>query len=276
MQTGEPEQAMAVPLPDVRPVEMDRPWIWLAAGWRDLARTPMVSLSYGFMFSIAGYIVGYGLYAIDMFYLILPAAAGFALVGPVAAVGLYDVSRRLETGQPVSLGAARRSFLSHAGTVSAMGLVLMLFLLAWIRVAMLLFALFFGARIIPRADFIDTVFFAPESLPFVVTGTLIGAVLAAAAFTISVISLPILLDRDIGVPAAVATSFKAVKENPRAMALWAALITGFTAFGVATLFEGLAVCLPLLGYASWHAYRDLIRREDKGGEASSATGRSSL
>ena len=92
-----------------------------------------------------------------------------------------------------------------------------------------------------------------------------GALLAAGAFTISAISLPMLLDRNVGVPAAVAASFRAVNRNPQAMALWAALITGFTAFGVATLFVGLAVCLPLVGHASWHAYRDLTGGKDTGG-----------
>jgi len=129
----------------------------------------------------------------------------------------------------------------------------MLFLLAWIRVAMLIFALFFGGQSTAETNFIETVFFAPESLPFVITGTLVGGVLAIAVFTISVISLPMLLDRDVGIPAAVATSVRAVNRNPKVMALWAALIGGFTAFGVATLFAGLAVCLPLIGYASWHA-----------------------
>lgn len=271
MQTYNSELTNPAPTLEIRTVAIDRPWTWLTAGWRDFTRAPMVSLCYGFMFSIAGYIVIYGLYAIDMFYLILPVAAGFTLIGPVAAVGLYDVSRRLESGQPVTLGAALRSFLSHAGTISAMSLVLMLFLLAWIRVALLLFALFFGDRIIPRGNFIEAVFFAPESLPFVAIGTLVGAALATAAFTISAISLPMLLDRDVGVPAAVVTSFRAVNKNPQAMALWAALIAGFMAFGLATLFVGLVICLPLVGYASWHAYRDLI-----GGPASSATGRSSL
>lgn len=275
MQTGNAEQTVATLTPEIRVVEMDRPWTWLAAGWRDFMNAPLVSLSYGFLFSVGGYVVIYGLYAIGMFYMILPLAAGFTLIGPVAAVGLYDVSRRLESGQPVTLGAALRSFLSHAGTISAMGLVLMLFLLAWIRVALLIFALFFGEGI-SRVDFIDTVFFAPESLPFVVVGTFVGALLSAAAFTISAISMPMLLDRDVGVPMAVAASFRAVNRNPRVMALWAALITGFIAFGVATLFVGLAVCLPLVGYASWHAYRDLTGGKDTGGPAPSMTGRSNL
>jgi len=250
------------PVIDIRTVEMDRPWRWLAAGWRDVTAAPTVSLSYGLLFSVAGYVVIYGLYAIDMFYLVLPMAAGFTMIGPVAALGLYDVSRRLEAGQPVTLGAALQSFLSHAGTVSAMGLILMLFQLAWIRVALLLFALFFGGRLIPRADFIEIVFFAPESLPFVVVGTLVGALLATAAFTISAISLPMLLDRDVGVPVSIAASFRAVNRNPKAMALWAALIAGFMAFGLATLFVGLVVCLPLIGHASWHAYRDLTGTDE--------------
>lgn len=275
MQTDHAEQP-PVAGPGIRTVEMDRPWFWLAAGWRDFMRAPAVSLSYGFLFSIAGYVVIYGLYALDMFYLILPLAAGFMLVGPVAAIGLYDVSRRLEAGQQVTLGGALRSFLSHFGTVSTMGLILMLFLLAWIRVAMLIFALFFGGQVITRANFIEAVFFAPESLPFVVTGTVVGAALATAVFAISAISLPMLLDRDVGVPTAVAASFRAVNRNPQAMALWAALIAGFTAFGIATLFVGLAVCLPLVGHASWHAYRDLINGGDLGDAASSATGRNSL
>lgn len=276
MQMEQTKQAVPAAKPEIRMVELDRPWLWLAAGWRDFTRAPAVSLAYGFMFSVAGYIVIYGLYAVDMFYLILPMAAGFTLIGPVAAVGLYDVSRRLETGQPVTFGGALRAFLSRAGTVSTMGLVLMLFLLAWIRVAMLIFALFFGDKAIPNTNFIEAVFFAPESLPFVVTGTLVGALLSTAVFTISAISLPMLLDRNVGVPHAVAASIRTVNKNPQAMALWAALIAGFTAFGLATLFVGLAVCLPLVGHASWHAYRDLVDGEDAGGAASSATGRSAL
>jgi uncharacterized membrane protein len=276
MPTGESELDRAGDVPEIRSVELDRPWLWLAAGWRDFMRAPVVSLSYGAAFSIAGYILIYGLYATGMLYLILPVAAGFTLVGPVAAVGLYDVSRRLEGGKPITLGRALRAFVPCCGSVAAMGLVLMLFLLAWIRIAMLIFALFFGDSEFQGVDFIQTVFFQPHSLPFVAIGTLVGAVLAAVVFTISAISLPMLLDRDVGVPVAVAASFQAVNKNPQAMALWAALIAGFTAFGLATLFVGLVVCLPLVGHASWHAYRDLTFGETAEAGAPSAIGRSSL
>lgn len=243
----------------IRIVEMDRPWSWLAAGWRDFTRAPVISLLYGGAFALAGYLLTFTLYAADMLSLLLPLAAGFMLVGPVAAVGLYDVSRRLERGQPVTLGAVIGSLFSHIGTVSAMGLILMLFLLAWVRIAMLLFAVFFGDRPARLDDFVGAVFLAPESLPFVVTGAVIGAILAAVVFAISVIALPMLLDRDVGVPTAVAASVAAVNRNRPAMLLWAALIVIFSATGIATFYVGLVVSLPLIGYASWHAYRDLVR-----------------
>lgn len=250
----------------IRIVELDRPWSWLAAGWRDFMRAPVVSMAYGGTFVLAGYLLTYLLYATDLLPLLLPLTAGFMLIGPVAAVGLYDVSRRLEQGSPVTLGTVIGSFFSHIGTVSTMGLILMLFLLAWIRIAMLIFAVFFGDRPAQLDDFIGTVFLAPESLPFVVTGTAIGAILAGVVFAISVIALPMLLDRDVGVSAAVATSVTAVNRNRPAMLLWAALIAIFSAAGIATFYLGLVVCLPLIGYASWHAYRDLIAPDAPDGD----------
>lgn len=258
---GGPGAPVAPALPAIRSVEMDRPWAWLEAGWRDFVRAPGVSIAYGGFFTVVGYLLTYGLYAGDMLSLAMPLAAGFTLIGPLAAVGLYQVSRRLEQGNPVSIRIALRDIAAHIGTVSAMGLVLLLFLLAWIRLALLIFAIFFGGRPTNLQDFVGTVFFAPESLPFVVTGIAIGAVLAGVVFTISVVSLPMLLDRDVGVAAAIATSFNAVMQNIRAMALWAALIAVFTAAGLATLYVGLVICLPLIGYASWHAYRDVVAPE---------------
>lgn len=247
----------------VREVGDDRPWYWLAAGWRDLIRVPALSLSYGILFSATGYALTWWLYSADVLYLIIPLAAGFALVGPVAAVGLYDISRRLEAGRPVSLGAFILAVFSRAETLAAMGLVLMLAFLVWMEIALLIFAFFFGDKSISARAFTETVFFGPESLPFLVTGTVAGAVLSAAIFAISVVSLPLLLDRDVAVPAAIETSLRAVNRNRKALALWAMIIAVFTSVGAATFLVGLVVTLPLIGHATWHAYRDLIEPEDQ-------------
>lgn len=244
--------------PEIRDIDMDRPWAWLAAGWADLQRAPAVSLSYGLLFSAVGLAVSYWLYAANMLYLIMPLAAGFGLVGPAAAVGLYDVSRRLESGQSVTLAGIVPAVLSRSETFAAMGLVLMLFLMAWMEIALLIFAFFFGQKPVSAQNFVEQVFFSPESLPFVVIGTLAGAVLAATVFAISAISLPMMLDRNVSVPSAVSASLRAVSKNRKAMMLWAMLIAVFTSFGIATFFAGLVIMLPLVGHATWHAYRDLV------------------
>ena len=138
------------------------------------------------------------------------------------------------------------------------GVVLMLLHLAWVRVATLLFALFFDGAHPTWGTIIDTVFFSRASLPFLATGCAVGFALACAAFALGAVSIPMLLDRDAGVFASIATSVAAVRHNWRPMALWAALIVVFTAAGMATLFVGLAVAMPLIGHATWHAYRDLV------------------
>lgn len=250
-------------IPTVRTVEIDRPWAWLAAGWRDFTRVPALSVLYGIVFSAVGYSLTYWLYTTGGVYLILPAIAGFMLVGPAAAVGLYDVSRRLERGEPVVVGGIFPVILSRADTFAAMGLVLMLFFLAWMEIALLIFAFFFSDRPISADNFIERVFFAPESLPFLVTGTVAGGILSAVVFAISAVSLPLLLDRDVGVPTAIATSLRAVYRNRKALALWAMVVTVFISIGIATFFVGLVLTLPLVGYATWHAYRDLVEFEDR-------------
>lgn len=262
MTDGKQESAPVAAALRIREIDMERPWIWLAAGWGDIRRAPAVSLSYGLIFSVVGFAVSYWLYSKNILYLIMPLAAGFGLVGPAAAVGLYDISRRLEVGRPVSLGGLIPAILSRSETLAAMGLVLMLFLMAWMEIALLIFAFFFGQKPVSAQNFVEQVFFSPESLPFVVVGTLAGAILAAAVFTISAVSLPMMLDRNISVPTAVSTSLRVVNENRKAMALWAMLIVVFTSFGIATLFAGLVVTLPLIGHATWHAYRDLVIWDD--------------
>ncbi len=246
--------------PRVKRVDLDRPWSWLAAGWRDMRRAPGVCLSYGLMFAAAGAGLSGLIWFYDVFYLVLPLTAGFMLMGPILAVGLYEASRRLEAGETVTLGEALGAWRRNVTQIGLMGVALMLFLLAWIRLATLIFALFFSSNP-PRPEmalFINDVFLSVESLPFLIVGTLVGGALALTVFAISVVSIPLLLDRQTNVFTAIITSIEVVKQNFWTMALWAWLIVIFVGVGLATAYVGLVITVPLIGLATWHAYRDCV------------------
>ena len=253
-------QSLVLP---VRRVSVDEPWAWLMAGWRDLSRAPIVSLTYGAAFVVASFLLTLGLWIFGLFYLVLPLAAGFMLVGPVVAVGLYEVSRRLERGQSVTLGDTLAAWKTHRGPIATMGLLLMLFLLAWIWLAFLIFALFFGPSPPSWEHLVATLLFSTAGIPFLIVGIAVGGVLAAFVFAMTAVAIPALLDRDIGVLSAIVTSFAAVLKNWRIMIGWGALIVVFTAAGLVTFYLGLAVTLPLVGHASWHAYRGLVPPESQ-------------
>jgi uncharacterized membrane protein len=246
------------PSPQVRVVPGDRPWQWLARGWADFVRAPAICLAYGGVLVAASLLLTLGLALAELYYLILPLAAGYMFVAPLLAVGIYEISRRLETGPPPSLVEAMLAWKRNPLQIALAGLVLMLAHLAWVRIATLLFALFFPEATPSLPRLVDILLFSPASLTFLVVGTLIGAVLAVIVFSIAAVSIPMLLDRDVGVATAIATSVTAVSANRKAMALWAGLIVVFTGLGLATLYIGLAIALPLIGLATWHAYRDLV------------------
>jgi uncharacterized membrane protein len=243
---------------EIRTVDMDRPWAWLAAGWRDFLAAPAVGLVYGLVSSSSGIGLTALIWAFDIFYLSLPLAAGFALLAPILAVGLYETSRQLAEGGKPTLASALIAWRGRPQLLVMAGL-LMLFMLAWVRVALLLFALFFSEDP-PRPDpyFLLDVFFSARTIPFLLVGTVIGFVLAAAAFMVSVISIPMLLDRDVSAFTAAIASINAVRQSPKAMFLWAWLIALFTIAGLAPFYLGLIVTLPIIGHASWHAYRDIV------------------
>lgn len=243
----------------VQPVDLDRPWHWLALGWQDMRRAPAISLAYGALAVVSSYLLTFGLWAYEMPYLVLPLGAGFMLVGPVLVVGLYETSRRLHAGEPVALGDALLAFRRNPLQMALLGLTLMLALLFWVRIALFIFVLFFHQQPPTFDALVATVFFSSASLPFLVVGHAAGAVLAAAVFAISAVSIPMLLDRPVtNVFTAITTSIGVVIVNFRAMAFWAALIVIFTTAGIATLYFGLLVTLPLIGHATWHAYKDLV------------------
>lgn len=251
------------PMPNIRRITIDRPWSWLAAGWDDLRRAPGVGLGYGALFALAGLLLLVAIWTLAQFALILPLTGGFLLIAPILAVGLYETSRRLAGGEPVSMRLALTAWQRNLGQVALMGVVLLLLFIAWMRLAALIFMLFFSHQPPNPENFLIEVFLSVDSIPFLLVGTLVGAVLATLAFAISAVSVPMLLDRDVNVMLAIATSFEAVRRNPGPMAVWASLIVIFTAAGLLTFYLGLIFTLPLLGHATWHAYKDLVEPQEE-------------
>lgn len=245
-------------IPQVRRVAVDRPWRWLGAGWDDLRQAYETSVAYGAVLVVLSYVLTIALFVSDLIYLILPITGGFMMVAPLLAVGLYDISRRLAAGEPVRLSGVLVAWRRNALPIGAMGAVLLILHLFWIRLAMLLYALFFTNSSPDLPSFLENMLFSPQSLPFLILGTALGGVLALIVFAISAISIPMMLDRDVGLFVALATSVAVVKANYRPMALWAALIVAFTGFGIVPFYLGLAVVLPLIGHATWHAYKDMV------------------
>lgn len=243
----------------VRRVAFDAPWDWLSAGWRDMWASPGISLAYGAVFALAAALLTWGVTLAGAQSIILALAGGFLLVAPLAAVGLYEVSRRLAANEPVTLGSVINGGLHPRGQLGFFGVALLLIFMAWMQLAFLLFMLFNGSSTIPPAsEFMHTLLFTHHGLGLMVVGTIVGAALAALTFAVSVVSVPLLLVKDIDIVTAITTSIKSVIVNPKAMALWAVLIAGFMALGLATLFVGLVFAFPLVGHATWHAFRELV------------------
>jgi uncharacterized membrane protein len=244
----------------IQVVQNDRPWRWLEAGWRDLMATPHIGFFYGGGVVAAGWALVLLLLAFGATWAVLPAVAGFFLVGPVVAAGLYETSRRRESGEPVSLGLAFTAFRRNGPQLALMGAVLLLINLFWVRLAGLLFAVFFGMGFSPSLEQLPMALLRSDQLlPFLIIGTGVGFVLASIAFAVSAVSIPMLVDRDISAIEAIVISIRATLDNWRAMAFWAGLIVVFTAMALVPFFLGLALVLPLIGHATWHAYRDIVR-----------------
>lgn len=245
--------------PALRTITTEGPWSWLAAGWRDLLRAKSVSLVYGLIFALISGGITAGLWYADRLQFLPPLAAGFMLLGPLLAVGLYEVSRRLEKGEQPRLRDALGAVLRAPTRLTFLGALLTIVLLFWIRLAFLLFALFMGTQAAaPMETLMSQLLFTTAGLGLLITGTLIGALLAAGVFAISVVSLPLVLDREIDAVTAILLSLGAVRRNWKPLLLWAWLVVTITAVGLATFYVGLIVFFPLLGHASWHAYRALV------------------
>ena len=231
---------------------------WLRAGVADLRRSPVPSLAVGAACVVLSWAMVGAIVAADYAVMILPLTAGFMFAAPLLAVGLYEASRRHAVDEPVSLAVTWAALRRNPSQIAFMGALLMLFLYGWMRIATLIFALFFGLELPPLGSFLSTAFLAPENWDFAATGIGVGAIMAAIVFGLSALSLPMLVDRPIDAITACITSMRACLANPVTAVLWAATIMALTLLAALPGFLGFIVVLPVVGHATWHAYRDLV------------------
>ncbi len=235
----------------------------LKEGLDDFVATPTHAAFLGLFYALGGI----ALAALSSFgnalHLVFPFAAGFALIGPFFAIGLYELSRRRERGLPASLRDAFAVFRSPAlPSIIALGLYLFALFALWIGVAEVLYVQIYGPKPPAAAiPFLDDVLTSGRGWLLIVVGGLVGLCFAAAALCVSVISFPLMLDRDVGLVPAVVASMRLARENPGAIALWGLIVAAALVGGSLPLFLGLALVMPVLGHATWRLYRRAVQRD---------------
>ncbi len=247
----------ASPFPAIHSVSATAPFTWLARGVHDLRRAPLPSLAYGLAFALMGGLIVFVFQ--NAYELTSALTAGFLLLGPFLATGLYDISRRLESGSAVSLRETAMAWRANLGAFSLFALVLTIIALVWARASLVTFALFFSGGMPTLKSFLAQVV-SIENIDFLLTYFAVGALFAGIVFAVSVVSVPMMLDRGTDTIVAALTSVRALFANPLPLLVWALLIVVIIAAGFATFFIGLIVAVPVIGHATWHAYKSLDRR----------------
>lgn len=248
-------------LPVVRRIGLSDLRESLLQGWDDFKVWPTHAVFLCIIYPIVGLVLGGIALGYAVLPLLFPLAAGFALLGPIAALAMYEMSRRRERGESTSIRGALGVMRSPGfPAILAIGLLLMGLFLLWLGVARGLYQSLFGVYAAPEAigPFLRQVFTTEAGWELIVYGNAIGFVFALVAFCLSVVSLPMLLDRDVGAATALLTSVRAVMVNPVVMAAWGLIVAVLLALGSLPAFIGLAVVMPVLGHATWHLYRKLV------------------
>jgi uncharacterized membrane protein len=250
-----PDPSPETEVPAVREIPVLRPLAWLASGWHDLRYAPGVSLVHGLLCAAGGWIIA--VLSVEWPPLLPGAFSGFVLVAPILATGLYEMSRCRERGRPGDMACALDAWRRGTRPLVWLGLGLAIAATAWVLVSAVLVALFVTAPITGAEAFLRHVVLSQGSNLFPVW-VLIGGLGASLVFAATVVSAPLLLDRDTDLATAVWTSIRVVGANPVAMALWATIIMVATALSMATAMLGFVIAIPVIGHATWHAYRDTV------------------
>ncbi|MDP2255970.1 MAG: DUF2189 domain-containing protein [Polaromonas sp.] len=250
------------------PLGAGDPFRWLAAGWRDLRAHPGIGLFYGLCFWAMAITLGAVFRAKPEY--TLSIASGCLLVGPFLAMGLYEVSRRRERGLVPELGASLTCWDAHIRSMGMLVLVLVVLELLWGRASLVVFAVFFNTGMPSTTGVIKAVF-NPNNWEFLVIYLVVGGLFATLVFSTAVVSIPMILDRDTDAVWAAITSIRVVFSNPGVMLLWGVLITSLVTVALLPWGLGLILVGPLLGHASWHAYRGAVRWQDAGSDTGAGT-----
>ena len=242
--------------PRIRRVAPGRIIAWLGAGWGDLVANPIPSLAFGLLFGIGGDLIL--LASIGRPHLFTAALSGFFLVAPLLAVGLYELSRQRASGTKPTFIGSLRVFRGNGQAIPFFALFLGVIALIWERATAIGFGLLGGAGGTNTKQFIAQAVANSDNTVFLVLWLVLGGLLALVTYAFSVISVPLMVDRDSDFVTATQASLQAFFANPLTLLLWAAIIVALTLLGFATLLFGLVIIMPILGHASWHAYRDLV------------------
>ena len=229
-------------------LDLGDPLKWLALGWRDIMRAPLLTAFYGIIFTAIPWFITYMVALTGWHLIILPSIVCFMLIGPFLAAGLYDVSWELEKGHSPSLWHSIKAIKRNAVNEWGLGILLLVLMIFWLRVASLIHALY--------PPYLEENL--ENLLPFLALGTVVGAGFTMLVFFISAFTQPILMERRVNLATAVLTSMNAVWVNKVPMMIWALIIATAVGIGFVTGFAAFIILMPLIGYATWHGYIDTI------------------
>ncbi len=238
---------------------LSAPFDWLRKGWRDFVREPLIGLFYGLCFFLMGHALWWVFGEAPAY--VMALSAGFLLMGPFLCLGLYHASRELEQGRVASLLETIQAWRPTSGAMGIFAGVLLVLEMLWGRASLVVFAVSFDLP--PGGHVTLSQLLDSENIGFLITFTLVGGVFASLIFVSSVIAIPMILDRHVDAGSAALTSARACLQNPGVMLLWGALITALVVLSMLPYFAGLLVIGPVIGHATWHAYRGIVPHAER-------------